>query len=386
MAQDDLEQFIEEVTGEGHLRVEHDFGDGFVRLRSAEAERRQAKHDIRCTEDMVIEMLRNSRDAGAKSIFVASSREGSKRRLCVIDDGGGIPRPMWERIFEARVTSKLDTVHMDTWGIHGRGMALYAIAQNAQVARVVASMPRAGSAIAVESDITQLPEKTDQSTRPQFARQESGTITVRGPKNIYRTAAEFAYIDREQVSVFLGSPVEIAAALWCFGRATLSASAIAFCDDPSTLPICKRLAAASTPEQFADIAASLGLGLSSRSARRIMDEQILPPGPLSQAIEVELAGTSRTPDGSSPPSARTPDAAAPASAPGVPDAAAIERALQPPVRSLHLDKRDEARFKRRIQKAFAELAQAYYLECDVEIALKVRKDGIHVTIPTLHQR
>ena len=42
MADETLERFIEDVCGDSRLRVEADLGDGFVRLRSAEAERRQA--------------------------------------------------------------------------------------------------------------------------------------------------------------------------------------------------------------------------------------------------------------------------------------------------------------------------------------------------------
>ena len=139
MTDQSLTSFIEEVCGDSHLRVEDDLGDGFVRLRIAEAERRQARHDIRSTEDIVIEMLRNARDAGARSIFVSLSREGSARRICMIDDGAGIPESMQDAIFEPRVTSKLDTVHMDKWGVHGRGMALFSIAENAEIARVAVS-------------------------------------------------------------------------------------------------------------------------------------------------------------------------------------------------------------------------------------------------------
>ena len=58
--------FVASMGGERNLRVEENLGEGYVRLRVAEAERRQAKHDIRCVEDIVIEMLRNSRDAGAE--------------------------------------------------------------------------------------------------------------------------------------------------------------------------------------------------------------------------------------------------------------------------------------------------------------------------------
>ena len=187
-----LTTFVESVCGDSHLRVEADLGDGFVRLRSAEAERRQAAHDIRSTEDIVIEMLRNARDAHAKSIFLAVSREGQRRRLVMIDDGDGVPAAMHERIFEPRVTSKLDSMHMDKWGIHGRGMALYSIAVNAETARVVASDAGKGAALFVETNLDKLGEKTDQSSFPVFERTESGSIAVRGPKNILRTACEFA--------------------------------------------------------------------------------------------------------------------------------------------------------------------------------------------------
>ncbi len=61
----ELISFIASMSGEGNLRVEENLGEGYVRLRVSEAERRQAKHDIQHVEDIVIEMLRNARDAGA---------------------------------------------------------------------------------------------------------------------------------------------------------------------------------------------------------------------------------------------------------------------------------------------------------------------------------
>ena len=100
-----LTSFIDEVCGDGRLRVEDDLGRGFVRLRSTEAARRQAKQDIRCNEDIVTELLRNAFDAKARNIFVATSREGQARRFSVIDDGCGIPEEMHTLVFEPRVTS-----------------------------------------------------------------------------------------------------------------------------------------------------------------------------------------------------------------------------------------------------------------------------------------
>lgn len=52
---------------------------------------------------MVIELLRNARDAGASRIFLATQKTGNERLLTVLDDGQGIPAAQHERIFEPRV-------------------------------------------------------------------------------------------------------------------------------------------------------------------------------------------------------------------------------------------------------------------------------------------
>ena len=104
-AEKDLLSFVSAMGGERALRVEENLGEGYVRLRVSEAERRQAKQDVRCVEDAVIELLRNARDAGARHVYVATSREGDLRTTTVLDDGAGIPEDMHERVFEARVTS-----------------------------------------------------------------------------------------------------------------------------------------------------------------------------------------------------------------------------------------------------------------------------------------
>ena len=87
----ELISFIASMSGEGNLRVEENLGEGFVRLRVSEAERRQAKHDIQHVEDIVIEMLRNARDAGATRIYVATAKEEGTRSLLFLDNGCGVP-------------------------------------------------------------------------------------------------------------------------------------------------------------------------------------------------------------------------------------------------------------------------------------------------------
>ncbi len=362
-----LTTFVESVCGEGHLRVEADLGDGFVRLRSAEAERRQAAHDIRATEDIVIEMLRNARDAQARNVFVAVTREGERRRVVMADDGCGIPAALQEKVFEPRVTSKLDTMHVDKWGVHGRGMALYSIAANAESARVMASAPGLGTSIAVETDLSRVGEKTDQSTFPTFEQTAEGALSMRGPRNVLRTACEFALEHRASCNVYCGSATDVAATLYAFGLATLSAAQRAFCPHREDVPVCKRLATAADAATFAQVAETLGLSISERSARRIMDGAILPLASLAERIGAEaLAGRDAAGAGAS----------RQAKAPAAPTDA----------RGLKLSAGDAAELKGAVRRAFADIARRYYLEEDTEPVLRVGKDAIHITIPVAKLR
>lgn len=355
-----LESFVDAVCKDSHLRVEADLGDGFVRLRSDEAERRQAAQDIRSTEDIVIELLRNSRDAHASNIFLAVTREEERRRLVAIDDGEGIPPRMHEQIFEARVTSKLDTMHMDKWGVHGRGMALYSVAANAEIARVMASDVDKGCSILVETDLARLGEKTDQSTFPSFELSDEGIVQVRGPKNILRTACEFAIDSRKDCTLYLGSATDVAATLYSFGLSTLSVSLRAFCTDSSELPVPKRLSVAPDPAALAQEASALGLDISERSARRIMDGQIAPLDPLIDRVHIKGWGTGKS-DGHRRPIG--------------------EERLLADDRGLKVHPDDLRRFSDRVSEAYADLAQSYYLENKVDIDVKVGKDAIQITIP-----
>lgn len=371
MADEKLERFLEDIGAESHLRVEADLGDGFVRLRSSEAERRQAAQDIRSTEDIIIEMLRNARDASATNIYVAVSREGQTRRITMLDDGVGIPQAMHERVFEPRVTSKLDTFHMDKWGVHGRGMALYSIAVNAKHAEVISAAPDKGSSLYIETDLTDLSEKVDQSTFPLFLQGEHGVVSVRGPRNIMRTACEFALESRKMCSVYVGSPIEIAATLYDCTRKQVSATDRVFCSNADDLAVYKRLAVATDPDSFAALAADIGLGMSSRSARRIMDGEIVPLLPLLDRIHIvkdtalgesalmsEVAGDSQEADEQT-----------------------HGHAFRRDERGLKIAPADMDDFKNEILSAFQNIARDYYLEQDVECKVTLRKDALHITIP-----
>ena len=353
-----LNDFVQEVSGQSHFRVEHDFGDGFVRLHTSEAERRQAAQDIQCSENIVLELLRNSRDAHATHVFLATCREGNLRKIVVIDDGDGIPASMHLHVFEPRVTSKLDTSHMDSWGLHGRGMALFSIAENASEARVACSDVDLGCAMSVESDVTRLPEKTDQSSFPTFTMGEGATVNVRGPRNIMRTACEFAIAERDTCSVYVGSPAEIAATLYEYGSSTLSAIDRAFCRDETRLPLAKRLATASDPRDLARIAETMALEISERTARRILDGQISPADALLDCIVITPA-----------------------------EDAEKRRSAKPRAQASHvrLSAGDRDEFAAAVMKAYAPIADRYYLESDVEPHIVVGQGRIAITLPLIEK-
>ena len=360
------------VSEAASLRVETDLGHGFVRLLTAEAERRQAAHDIRSCEDIVVELLRNARDAQARRIFLATSRELDERRIVVIDDGAGVPQELFSRIFEPRVTSKLDTVHMDKWGVHGRGMALYSIAVNAKSAAVADSVAGGGTSIIVDVDGRKLKERKDQSTFPLFRLDDStGSVVVTGPRNIVRTACEFAMDARGRYQVFFGSPTEIAAALYA-AASPEGAAGGALGADPRTAPLCERLRLASGPEEFASIAAGLGLRMSARSARRIMDGVIEPPLPLAELIARQLKA-----DGSGTDAPATP-AGAPSGGEGE---SRTLRGTAPRTVAPRFAEADLEAFSARVTDAFEGLADSYYLSADVRPSIKVSKGELVVRIP-----
>lgn len=355
MVSDDLLSFIESVSGDRHLAVEENLGDGFVRLKTAEAERRQARHDIRCVEDIVIEMLRNSRDAHAHDVYVATSREGTVKRLVVIDDGDGVPEDMQGAIFEPRVTSKLETMVMDAWGVHGRGMALYAIKENALHAQIVSSAPSMGADFVVDIDLNALPEKVDQSTSPVIAKDEDGAFVVAsGPHNIIRTVVEFALDVQDKMNVYLGSPAEIAATLIRTGKQGLVDAHLLFCEDMYKIPVTSRPAAASDAAELSEICNALGLEMSERTAHRVFSGDVAPLRPvLDELLPRDEAGRSLE---------------------GAPD-------IYKDRRGFKVSEEDLAAFSQKLSASFSELANRYYIELTDDPIIRVGKDTITVKFP-----
>jgi hypothetical protein len=321
-----------------------------VRLKISEAERRQAKHDIRSAEDIVVELLRNSRDAHARRIFVATGREGDRRTLTVIDDGVGVPRQMSDRVFEPRVTSKLDSMVIDQWGVHGRGMALFSIRSNTVDARIASSDLHKGAAVAIVADTSQLAERTDQSTWPTVERDEQGVLGVaRGPHNIIRRVIEFA-VEHRGIELYMGTPTEIVTTMAAVARTELDASELLFCDDLDKLPVWVRCAAAADAGELVDVAESLGVPISERTAHRILGNELQTCRPVLEIVTHNERQTA-TPAG--------------------PDIYRDRRGLK-------IHQTDIAAFSADLEKAFDTIAERYYLHLKCEPKISVGKDDIRV--------
>ena len=357
-----LIDFVSEFSGEAYLRVEEHLGAGFVRLRTAEAERRQAKHDIRCVEDAVIELLRNARDAGAQNIYLASSKTDSIRRLTIIDDGSGVPKSMHELIFEPRVTSKLDSMIMDSWGVHGRGMALYSIKANVEDFSLVCSDSDKGAVFSLNVDTSKLPEKSDQSSWPSIEKTEEGGFVVgSGPHNIVRNVIEFA-LKNQDLRLYFGSESEILATLLKHAQENLSSQQLLFIDDLSELKAPEYLASCADAAELQEYAYSFyRIQISERTAHRILSSRIKSLHPVDKLARKDFSSMSKKANNLS-------------------DQERLAL-LNKDSRGLKLDPEDSSQFKRDLEKVFAQLAQKYFLELQDEPRIRISQDKIQVSFP-----
>lgn len=346
---DELLNFVSAVSGDTYLKVEENLGDGYVRLKISEAERRQAKHDIRSVEDIIVELLRNSRDAHARRIFLATSRDGDVRQFTIIDDGVGVPDGLEDRVFEPRVTSKLDTMVMDRWGVHGRGMALYSIRQNTEEAQIVASGSHKGAALRVSADTTALTERHDQSSWPTIENDEEGMPHVaRGPHNVLRRVVEFA-LEHQGLDVYVGSPTEVLSTLVMLTRFEMDESELLFCEDEARLPVWQRPGAAADAGGLADVAARIGLSVSERTAHRILSGEIVP-------LRSALAIATKQPESAGPPPVD----------------------IYRDRRGLKIHQADMSLFQQELERAFDTIAERYYLQLKCAPKITVGREDIRV--------
>lgn len=263
-----LLSFVTDLAGEKFLRVEEEIGRGYFVLKISEAERRQAKHDIRSVEDIIVEMVRNSRDAGAHHLFIATNKDSAKRReIVVVDDGEGIPAEYHEKIFEPRVTSKIDSVIEDRFGLHGRGMALYSIRLNTSEAKVISSATNKGSVFKVSVNTRILSERKDQSSLPKIKMSGDKLQVLSGPRNILRHLIELN-LESPNLEIFYGSGSEVLATLAFFSRSEEKTRRGSSWLAPPAL---------GDPDSLKEFAKDeLGLSISTRNCQRIIAGEIKP--------------------------------------------------------------------------------------------------------------
>jgi hypothetical protein len=245
--------------------IEEDLGFGFVRLLVDEAEKRQAKHDIRTAEDVLVELLRNSRDAQAKNILVATTtNQDSIKKIVVIDDGQGIPSRLHQKVFESRVTSRLYNLIEDSYGVHGRGMALYAVKARSKEAKITASEEGKGTAVYVEINLKDLPQRKDQSTWPKIVYRKGTYELTQGPHNFLRTLVEF-YLQHPDLTIYFGSPAEILSTL----RFLIEQGFF-------VQTVFESLGEINEAEELKKTAEGFGLSISLRNAYRIIKGEVAP--------------------------------------------------------------------------------------------------------------
>lgn len=266
---DSLISFVKRVAGSELELAEEDYGEGFYRLKTSEAEKRQAQHDIRYIEDALLELLRNSRDANATHIAVSTHLKQSRyREIVVIDNGEGIPEGYHDLIFEPRVTSRLKNLE-DAYGVHGRGMALYAIKSRSITAHIGFSKPFCGTSIVTLFDSHLLPEKKNQGERPRYVR-IGNEYELRGIKNIFYVLTEFAY-KNPKVELYYGSPSEVLSLVLKDSSYSILRQGLGLNHCSSKLNF----------DKTKEIAESLGLSVSARNIYRVISGEIRFPSKLS---------------------------------------------------------------------------------------------------------
>ena len=264
----ELIDFVSSITDAARLRIEEKLPHGFVRLKVAEAERRQAQHDIRSVEDIVTELVRNSRDAGARNVMVGFQKEqGRYRRITVLDDGCGIPSDMHQLVFEPRVTSKSEDFEEDRYGVHGRGMALFSIRSRAEEARIVSSAPDRGTVISLIVDTDKVPERSDQATLPRMENVDGAREVGPGPHNVPRVLLEMS-VDSKEVDFYIGSFAEVLATARKLGGSCSGKEKEATWSSVAVLEDAKAIAEVS--------AEKLGLPVSERNVYRVLGREITP--------------------------------------------------------------------------------------------------------------
>jgi hypothetical protein len=230
---------------------------------------RRGPSRINKVEDVLRELVRNSRDAGARNVYVASVLKGRRYRiLTILDDGHGIPESHRDLAFEPGVTTRHLTPIQEPDLIpnatpHGAGLSLFHIRRAAINAEFTS--PSSPTVIRVILDTNSLPERALQSgSRPSRSNQEA---TLRA---FLHTASPSV----NAPNIYLASPARILATI--LNNRIIHSGWLT--DDRGSDVI-----------GIAEFANDVGLEVSSRTIRRVMGGKVPPAFPLSRH-EDEVAG------------------------------------------------------------------------------------------------
>lgn len=238
-------------------------------------------------------------------------------------------------------------------------MALYSISVNADEAFVVNSNNDIGCSISVKSDTNKLTEKRDQSSFPNFYVNEDQELVVRGPKNILRTACEFAVESRQNCNVYIGSPVEIAATLYAVSRTETGVSAV-FNEPDDKTKVVDLLGFSSDVHDFKKYASEIGISLSKRTARRIMDSDIKPQLSLLERIAKSGVAGSNTSEFN------------------ISDVTKVHHA-KPRKAKIKLDDSDKELLIDLVKQKFPNIAEKYYLNGEIDPKLTIKNNKISIS-------
>jgi hypothetical protein len=241
-------------------------------------------------------------------------------------------------------------------------MALYSIKENVEHAEICFSQKNVGTALALNASTSTLGEKIDQSTLPYIHFSENGEQVMRGPRNLIRVAMEFALDSKDNLNIYFGSPVEIAATLFNYQTSHEEECSIRTKDS-----VVNFLQYIYDPDEFSEQAEMLGLPLSSRSARRIINHEIDPLSPLLNHLTFEKTGKGKNEYISNKQQVK--------------DACSKADSVYKERRKLKVSDEDIRTFQTAIEKAFSELAHTYYLEQSDTPQIRTGSEKITITIP-----
>jgi hypothetical protein len=224
------------------------------------------------------------------------------------------------------------------------------VRSNAADARVADSDVDQGAAIVVVTDTGKLGERADQSTWPTVERDSDGAPgVIRGPHNILRRVVEFA-IGHRDIDLYIGTATEMISTMSGIARTELDLSELASCGSLDRLPVWQRCGAAADAGELADVAESLGMPVSERTAHRIQAGEL----PVARAVSEAIGRRERQ-----------------TSAPQTAD-------IYRDCRGLKIHHTDLARFRTDLEKAFDTIAERYYLHLRREPKVTIGKDDIRV--------